>query len=324
MAIFQNIITVLVMSFYYASTMNIQNADADQHIWAPMTSLKSPYVTFINDFNRPTWWTRHALTKKRERLHHLSLPREVPFAVVCGACFQHSILNPNLTISISDHVSQSVPKRRRDRSFQYKVGVNECLMTYMITEPIQKAGTITCTLNRGKQKVTEVISFNVVDVDIQEPPEELEIGASDTGIVLHCPQLDEPFTKNNPAINVWHVENKESSKNSVGFPILSTKSILHLDQPKYTTTIVCSVYNIITPSIVHQTRYKIQGSQTNAKSEYHISNDILRYEEDAEVLSPKMTLSSSVLAIIITAGVVCILLGIVGTYRFIAAARSNH
>ncbi|KAK7081324.1 hypothetical protein SK128_021728, partial [Halocaridina rubra] len=310
--------TVLV-NLCLAITTNI-HFDTDLLIWAPMSSLKSPYVTFINEFNRPTWWTTHSITKRKQSLRELKLPKSVPFAVVCGACFQHSKSEPNLMIEITNHVAQSVPKRRRDSSLQYSVGLNKCIMTYMITEPIQKDGKITCTLSRGKQRITEEIFFDAIDVDIQQPAEELEISDSESPMALHCPASERAVTSDNPTINVWYEENKESEKESVGPAILSTSSVLYINQPPRTKTIVCAVYNIISPDNVYQTRYKIIGSQNKAETQHHKSADLLSYDT-SEV--PKIHFSGIILTIITVAAVVIALLGFMAIYKFIAAARRS-
>ena len=279
----------------------IQNAgDTFGLIWAPINTVRFPYVTFLNDFNRPTWWSRHSMTKQKTQFQHLELPKNIPFAVVCGACFQNSKLKTNLTMTISNHLSQSVPKKKRDGSFEYNVGFNECLMTYMVTEPIQKDGSITCSLNRGIKTINETISFNAVEVNIKKPAEELEIDVGDNE--LHCPEINEK----SPVIHVWYVE----VNNSVVSPILNTRpTVTLLDLPKYTPiTIVCSVYKINTPNVVFQLRYKI------LQSDYHSSHNVS--QDDA--------LSGSMITFIIIAVTTCVLLGIIGAYRFVGTAVQSN
>lgn len=313
---------VLAINYNSVSGMAISNGDQDRLTWAPITSLKYPFVTFINDFNHPTWATRHQITKENGRLY-LNLAKNVPFTVVCGACFHHSIFKPNLTVEISDHHSTSIPKRKRDKSLQYSVGVNECMMTFLVTEPIKKGGEITCTLNRGKQVIRETIKFSAVDVDIQQPPEEYEIRASSPTVMLQCPDAEPSPSSQNPVVNVWHEETKETRPKDVGSPMVFTNQTIYLERPKHSMTIVCSVYNIFSPSVVHQRRYKVQGRPSSGKPQY-FAGEIHAYEEmDAEILPPRISLSTSILAIIIMAAVVCVLIALIGAYRFFSAFRGN-
>ncbi|XP_071533159.1 uncharacterized protein [Panulirus ornatus] len=282
--------------------------------WAPL-HLKSPYLTFLNQFYHPSWRTRHPITKEAESLRYLQLPMGVPFAVVCGACFQRSRVATNLTVSVTGHAYHSIPKRYSKRKANYRVGSSECLMTYMITAPIKTDGTVTCTLNRGTQTKTESISFGVADVPIEEPSEELEIRKDDEKVTLRCPTPEHVPSWSNPFVHVWH---EEGDADELGSPIPEMTSTLSLHRPKNNRHITCSVYAIGEPSKVYRTRYQIAGSHAMAKQEYHVSYDLVSREEDQEP-SPRMRLSKSVVGIIITAAVVCLLLVVIGIYRFTAA-----
>lgn len=284
--------------------------------WAPLR-LKSPYLTFINNYYSPSWRTRHPITKEEEALRNLQLPRGVPFAVVCGACFQRSGVAANLTVSVSGHEYHSVPKTHSNRKTKYHVGYLECMMTYVITAPIETDGTITCTLNRGRQIKTEVISFGVVDVSIDEAPEELEIQNTEQKITLHCPSPDEMPSSSNPLVHVWHEDQEVSQSNHL---IPHMKPVVSIMRSKHTKHIICSVYSIGKPNKVYRTRYQIIGSQAIAKQEYHISYDP-GHQDYTDEFTPKKKLSNSVIGIIITAAIICALLTVVGIYRFVTAAR---
>lgn len=291
-------------------------------IWAPLY-LKSPYVTFMNDFHNPSWRTRHPLTKQPERLRDLRLPRGVPFAVICGACFQRSVVPTNLTISVSGHEFQSVPKKRKNNKYEYNVSYNECLMTYLITAPIESDGRVTCTLHRGAHRTQEEITFRVVDVEVSAPPEELEAAKSAPQLELRCPSPEEAPTTANPVVHVWHEDARDKGRPAVGSPLATMRTSLSLSRPLQTRHVACSVYHIAAPHKVYQARYTVRGSQAVVKKDFRVSGERLELEEDAEELAPRISLPNSVLGIIITAVAVCLLLAVVGLYRFVSAARRH-
>ena len=300
--------------------------DASQLIWAPISTVIRPYVTFINDFNRPTWSTRHTLTKQKTQFQPLQLPKNVPFAIVCGACFQKSNLRANLTVTISNHLSQSVPKKKWDGSLEYNVGFNECLMTYMITEPIRQDGSITCTLNRGIGKNKEVISFNAVNINIEKKTaEELEIGKGD-GELLHCPNITNII--HDPVIYAWYILQGERNKSVLSRPITSTGRTVTLlllnnnnnnnnnnnkptTRKSTTVLVVCSVYQInTTPTVVFQLRYKIPNHVLRGEYDFD--------EEKAYQHSHRrVSLSNPIIAIIIIVVIVFGIVVIVCGYQFV-------
>lgn len=312
----------LTALLWCASAMSSRSTEdfTSSLIWAPLY-LKSPYVTFMNDFQKPTWRTRHPITKEPEQLRDLRLPRGVPFAVICGACFQRSIVATNLTISVSGHEFQTVPKKRKNNKYEYNVSHNECLMTYLITAPIESDGRVTCTLHRGSHRTVEEISFRAVDAEVSAPPEELEDDKSPPMLELHCPQPEVLPTSDNPVVRVWHEDAHDKGSQVVGSPLSTMRPSLTLSRPKHTRHVACSVYHIAAPHKVYQTRYTVRGTQAVVKKDFRVSGERLELEEDAEELAPRISLPNSVLGIIITAVAVCLLLTVIGLYRFVSAAR---
>ena len=243
----QHIITVIIillLGIYYAPgvCLNIYNKGTETLYWAPWKIGKIPFITFINDFNFPSWSTRHKFTRQSSQFH-LKLAKGIPFSIVCGACFSPSFLKSNLTIEITNHNFTSVPKRNQNKSIQYTEGYNECIMSYLITEHIKYNGVITCTLYRGKQILKEKLYFDAVNVQIQQIPRNFSSESE-----LKCPELS--TTNDNPIMYIWYVK---------GLPILSTKPTLSISKPIYSINITCFVYNIFTPSVVLQTSYDIHG-----------------------------------------------------------------
>ncbi|KAK8738002.1 hypothetical protein OTU49_004340 [Cherax quadricarinatus] len=310
--------TIFIVILYTARTRTMTTDDSTRILnWAPLR-LKSPYLTFMNKFYNPSWRTRHPITKEEEALRYLQLPRGVPFSTVCGACFARSHISANLTVSVTGHEYRSVPKTyNNNRKTKYHVGYLECLMTYMITAPIEKDGTITCTLNRGKQTIIETISFAVVDASVDEAPKELEIQDPQKEISLSCPLPHEMPSSRNPLVHVWH-------EDSEVFPSVSSltpemRPTMSIRRSKNTRNIICSVYNIGKLSKVYQTRYQVIGSHSRAKQEYHISYD--PNQGDVEEFTPTRKLSNSVVGIITAAAVLCTLLTVLAICRFVTAAR---
>ncbi|XP_042206936.1 uncharacterized protein LOC121855843 [Homarus americanus] len=318
---FYILVTLVILVCGFVELTRALHVDDSKHslLWAPFF-LKSPYLTLINKFYHPSWNTRHPITKEETSLRYLKLPRGVPFAVACGACYQKSRISANLTISVTGHTYHSVPKRHsNNRQTEYQVLHNECLMTYMITAPLEKDGTITCTLNRGKQIKTEVISFSVVDVSVDDPPEELEIQNDMDEVTLHCPTPDEKPSLKNPHVYVWYED--ISAYQSASYRVITKlRSIIAVPRQKHTSHIVCSAYSIVNPTKVYRTRYQILGSQSHAQQEYKVSNEFMNPDYDAQDLTPTMKLTSSVIGIIASAVIVCVLLLLVGIHHFITAA----
>lgn len=287
--------------------------------WAPLT-LKKPYLTFLNNFYYASWQTRNSITKEEESLRHLQLPRGVPFSVVCGACFQASQTQTNLTISVSGHDYYSVPKMRRREVKQYRVGHLTCLMTYALTAPIHTSGLITCTLKRGRQQKIEVISFGVVDVSVDEAPEELEIQNTGTDVELHCPSPEQPLSMTNPLVHVWYQDPPTADPGSSLIPEM--QSAITLRRSKYTRQVVCSVYNIGSPTKLYRTRFRVLGSQNMNRQEYQLTNELQEFEEDAEfITSQGNKLPSITVGIIITAAVICAIMIFVGIYQLLVVAK---
>lgn len=66
--------------------------------WVP-ANLKKPYIVLLNGGHCPSWRTRQFFTKLPQQTH-LTLPRGLPFAFLCGACHKAtSRLEENISIS---------------------------------------------------------------------------------------------------------------------------------------------------------------------------------------------------------------------------------
>ena len=248
--------------------------DANKLYWAPITTLKSPFVTFINDLNHPSWRTKNPITKESAYLR-IHLVKDIPFAAACGACFTPSRLNATITLNVSEHHSVSVPITKKDGSRLYRVGLNDCLIIYFATELIKNDGLIICTLHRGEKLVEERVNFKAVEADIEEeetllPPPSSSSSSSSSPHHHHYHHNNYPLSLKCPAainsstsrsiVYSWYED--FGIDYDIGFPIPVMKSSYILYQrPNFNITIKCSAYDILNPEIttVFQTSYKFFG-----------------------------------------------------------------
>ncbi|KAK4306863.1 hypothetical protein Pmani_021351 [Petrolisthes manimaculis] len=149
--------------------------------WAPLRLKVKPYLTFLNQYYQPTWRTRHPNTLERESLRHLRLPRGAPFALACGACFQTSRLEANLTMEVLPSREYYYRPKMNGRGQIRKYTVNRltCLLSYLQINPLNDSGRIVCSLNRGRHTHTDTITFSLLDdvAIVEERVEEAEENA---------------------------------------------------------------------------------------------------------------------------------------------------
>lgn len=248
----------------------------DQLQWSPLI-VKTPFLVFINDFNYPSWRSRNPLTKmpdfSREN-EHLRLPKGLPLALICGACFRGSLfIQTNLSIDSDVYnitsVHQKVPPTVRlidQYQFPIKGGL-VCMMTYFITLPIMHEGTITCTLHRGKQKITEELYFDTVEQNIIQNKvikEVLEIKRTYHGESLKL-NLKCICNISKPLVYVWYYKDY--------MPIPYTKSTIQLPlstsllEDAKSLHIFCSVYNILGDVCLMQYEVIVKGNMVNIAQE---------------------------------------------------------
>ena len=169
-----------------------QQFHASRLQWAPFTTVKKPFITFINDLDKPTWFTKNQITKTNTMgIYKLKLVRDLPFAVICGACFSPQNRNYNISIQISNH---NITTYRR--LFIQTVGLNKCIDIYGFVESIHgENGKISCNLRFNNNRTFfETLSFevvplrNVVDIDYDS---------------------DDNINRSKTFINVWYYVNNE-------------------------------------------------------------------------------------------------------------------
>lgn len=137
--------------------------------WAPL-SIKTPYMTFINDPFHPTWQTRHQQSKTKLFKEKVMIPTvyNISFSITCGACYTYSyFLYPKLTINVD--INEETEGRLLYETFpdhnKYYIGckIYECKMTTVkikLNNPLETLeGRIICHLNRGIQHTKEILLF---------------------------------------------------------------------------------------------------------------------------------------------------------------------
>lgn len=299
--------------------------------WAPWR-LRKPYVVLMNDLWIPTWKTRNTFDKIKNE-HHLTLPKAVPFALACGACYPATMAQANLTLSISGHDYESVPvaARTNSRDYIFNHGGYHCRMTYLITAPLKQDGEIKCVLNRGSKPATtiETIDFTVVNAVTQDP-EELLTRVDGNEVTLQCPK---PETDLNNIVNVWHsnpfytddITNQLASGN-----IPSLRSIINLRLDNRVTHVTCTTYDIKQPTKVLRTRYKIVSGSFDPimyQSSHSLQNLEQGAEEDAEFFPTnkveETSLTSTTLILLLTVIVIVVLIASFTAYRLFMVTRQN-
>ena len=221
--------------------------------WAPFTTTKKPFITFINDFNVPRWYTRHYMTKKINRRQVINLIQGIPFSILCGACFQKSSLKAELTLHTSNIEHLSIPLiNKEENSTYFEIGVNQCLITYMITVNHNYKNTttddnnkiISCTLTRKRQVITHELKFTIIqqtlptivkkfvnESQLQQP--------NDNNFLLYCGDDDDEDDEKNSIITVGY-------KTTVYNPIINRGSYLLFSYSKQNEEeITCFNYNFL-------------------------------------------------------------------------------
>lgn len=232
----------------------------DQLRWAPLVKVKTPFLSFLNDFNFPSWRTRNPLTKQPDFSREnepFRVPRGVPLALVCGACFHRSLAHVNFTIECDAYnittVPQLVPPDLVSDQFSIRGGL-VCMMTYFVTSPIEHGGNVTCVLHRGTQKIVEVVYVDTVEPRV--------IGEEDTNKMYQEPlQLRCCYNISKPLGYVWCYNDD--------VPIPYTKSTIQLHTLIDSSSrllpsslqIICYAYNALGDLCI--TRYNISGMGGN-------------------------------------------------------------
>ena len=126
--------------------------------WAPRRPLKQPYVTFLNDFFKPTWIS----TDSQAFINHSPFfyaPRNVHIGMICGGCFTKKHKSSDLKIYSGYSSSFSVKSPPYGR--YWKVGNNKCLLVYasLIVKKNITRNSIFCDLTLDGKKTDEHINF---------------------------------------------------------------------------------------------------------------------------------------------------------------------
>ena len=142
----------LIFLFFIAISNTIERDQRDKYKWAPISSLKKPFITFMNDFNNPTWVSTDSITK-RMTTTEIYIPNNVDFSIICGVCITDNWRANNLlsqsNLYLQPHVFNDT---RRKISFTFRAGINKCLVIKEFTKnPISNNiytnGNVVCKYN---------------------------------------------------------------------------------------------------------------------------------------------------------------------------------
>ena len=276
-------LTLLLLLLSSSSLLNVLNLcssfeiNHNEHyyslLWGPVTTTKTPFITFMNDFNLPSWTSRDAMSKNI-KVQTLTLRKDAPFSIFCGACFQETVLESelSLTINVSNrykHVSMPlINKQNKKKTFS--LGLNQCLITYTLIEPLKENSIISCTLTRKQKETKHKISIRLLDDKVSKPPPPLlsRIYISklnDAPLKLNC----RPKTLNGLTIRHVMTTGYEKNKNKLEiYPILNFQTNLIIHQPLEREYICYFFYNNNNDAQFHKTIFQVKNINNNNNKEY--------------------------------------------------------
>ena len=231
-------------------------------IWAPIRTLRKPFLTFLNDAYDPSFMSTHYNTHKQETFS-MFLPRNTFFGLICGACFSsgYKRRKGNLTMSIFNDTSFA-----SDNKIYWSRGrYNKCLMVYSITHIEEEHGTITCVLQLGrktfKHEVKATASYYVGDRLITR----IDRNMSDY-TQLDC---DDKINNRTTTIRmtIWWYENKDN--NSITPAYVSKRTALPRSPPVDMNVACATFYGVHNVLRVYQQRYHRWSYSTTSAASYN-------------------------------------------------------
>ena len=125
---------IFLFLFFIAIGNTIERDQYNKYKWAPISSLKKPFITFMNDFDHPTWISTNSITK-RMTTARIYIPNNVDFSIICGVCIRdtrkaNSLLSQS-NLYLQPHIFNNTQKRI---SFTFRAGINKCLVIKEFTK----------------------------------------------------------------------------------------------------------------------------------------------------------------------------------------------
>ena len=286
--------------------------------WAPMR-IKKPFISFLNDVNCPNWQTTNSFTKKSGALLNILIPKNVPFAVACGACFDPTNLSTNLSITISDQEVSSYPIYTANRKIKHSLRLNECLISYALTDQITRPGKMTCSLSIGNKIYKDYLYFKPKWAKIVESTDVLQDAS--IGDMINCPVIPKSEMndkKSNPIVRTWHIDPVPEDAPQILFKSMSPKvAVADVINNKYIldSFVSCSVYMIDNPTKVWRSRFRL----LNVKSSSYLG-DNSRYshlpsDNDTNLNTSKLQVSWLAIGIIVASLITTTVLVVVGAHK---------
>ena len=143
---------------YFCSCIIICHA-FDKYRWAPISSLKKPYITFLNDFDNPTWSSTNVITRQ-QTTNQIYLPKNINFfPISCGVCLSNHwkadklLSQSNIFLQPKDFFNDT-----QLEIFRFRSGFNKCIILKKIKKEensnfekiINNSGKIICKYDKYK------------------------------------------------------------------------------------------------------------------------------------------------------------------------------
>ena len=216
-------------------------------MWAPMRTLRKPFLTFLNDVHNPSFMSTHYNTHKQET-SYMSLPRNNFFGLICGACFSSRSrrYSSNLTMSIfSDNSFIS-----DNKMYWSKNRFNQCLVVYMITHIEEESGNLTCVLQLGVRTFKHILRAKASYYTDAGRVTRVDRNMSDYSI-LDCDEKKNDTTLQR--MTIWWYESQDGLSIT---PAYISKETLFPKHPPPNVNVACATfYGISQVSRVYQQRY---------------------------------------------------------------------
>lgn len=232
------IITLAISEGYQRDEQNVYK-------WAPITSLKRPFITFLNNFHTPTWTSVDTFTK-RTTTRQIYIPRNNYFSMSCGLCItasfraDHLLSRSNLYFLPNDTLYSF--DENRIYSFTFRAGFNKCIVISKITKtpisgPVGSDGEILCRYNDA---LKAELRYRIV-----EPANDIRGVSNGDNPFFPCPQFS-----NVKSLQIYSDLEKQSQKYQTSLrnrPFHAGKNVIN-----------CTIYNFLESNVVvYHFRYVI-------------------------------------------------------------------
>ena len=228
---------IFLFLFFIAISNTIEKDQYNKYKWAPISSLKKPFITFMNDFDHPTWVSTNSITK-RMTTARIYIPNNVDFSIICGVCIRdtrkaNSLLSQS-NLYLQPHIFNNTQKRI---SFTFRAGINKCLVIKEFTKNpisniINNKGEVVCKYN---EKYDAKLRYDIVE------PKRIFKGTSDDDRddIFPCPKS------------------------------FNYKTLLNYNNNNDYNVINCTFYNFLDPNVyIHNFQYKnfLDGDGTSKRN----------------------------------------------------------